>query len=85
LIPRPAAGICLIMDENSPQSRANGMAAVWLPWLVAPLFMAAPIGGCAVAGRWRPAVACAVADGQSAADVSPPAGPAGAVVAVERR
>jgi len=61
------------------------MAALWLPWLVAPLFMAAPIGGCAVAGRWRPAVACAVAEGQSAADVSPPAGPAGAVVAVERR
>jgi hypothetical protein len=73
------------MDENCRQSRATGMAAMWLPWLVAPLFVAAPIGGCAVAGRWRPAVACAVVEGQSAADVSPPAGPAGAVVAVERR
>jgi hypothetical protein len=85
LIPRLAAGICLAMETHSRQTRANGMAAVWLPWLVAPLFMAAPIGGCAVAGRWRPAVACTVAEGQSDPGVAPVAGPAGAVVAVERR
>lgn len=61
------------------------MAAVWLPWLAAPLFMAAPIGGCVVAGRWRPAVACVEEASEADQPVRPAAGPAGAVVAVERR
>ncbi|NBT13088.1 MAG: hypothetical protein EBS56_05830 [Planctomycetia bacterium] len=33
---------------------------MWLPWLFAPLFMAAPIGGCGLAQRWRPPVAAGV-------------------------
>jgi len=32
-------------------------AAVWAPWLAAPLFALLPIGGCGLAGGIRPAVA----------------------------
>ena len=66
-------------------SRTAGTAAVWLPWLAAPLFMAAPIGGCAVADRWRPPVAQAT--GQPAAEVDPgvPIVQPGAIVTIDRR
>jgi len=41
--------------ESQPDSRParRGTAAIWMPWLVAPLFVMMPMGGCAVAERWR--------------------------------
>ena len=60
------------------QAPASGTAAIWLPWLAAPLFMAAPIGGCALAERSRPSMALAEdRPGLSSESGSPmvPAGP----------
>jgi hypothetical protein len=62
------------------QARVSGTAAVWLPWLAAPLFMAAPIGGCAVAERWRPSVAHAAEQPATLVEPVVPIVPAGAVV-----
>ncbi|MFM8415134.1 MAG: hypothetical protein ACKOCX_10460 [Planctomycetota bacterium] len=61
------------------------MAAVWLPWLVAPLFMAAPIGGCALAERCRPPVAHAGEQPVPAVEPAVPIVPTGAVVTAGRR
>lgn len=35
--------------------RRAGGAAVWIPWLAAPLFALMPIGGCALADNYRKA------------------------------
>jgi hypothetical protein len=51
-------------------------AAVWAPWLAAPLFALLPIGGCGLADGLRPT---ATTD-QSATDEAP--GPAAPVVRV---
>jgi len=61
------------------------MAAVWLPWLAAPLFMAAPIGGCALAERWRPSMAHAAEQHAPGAELVVPIVPAGAVVTARGR
>jgi hypothetical protein len=47
--PRKAAG------------RQAGGAAVWIPWLAAPLFALMPIGGCALADNYRKAASQATA------------------------
>jgi hypothetical protein len=62
-----------IIDPRLPRERA-GTAAIWVPWLVAPLFAVMPMGGCALADRWRQAVAQA----------QPPVAPVEAVVTVDR-
>ncbi len=91
LLPAPAVGICPGMNasQTAPRirglvtpgrPRASGTAAVWLPWLAAPLFMAAPIGGCALAERWRPSVAHAAEQPEELAEPVVPIVPAGAVV-----
>jgi hypothetical protein len=66
--PRPT-----IIDPGLPRQR-EGAAALWVPWLVAPLFAVMPMGGCALADRWRQAVAQAPAA----------AAPVEAVVTVDR-
>ena len=38
-------------------ARKPSAAAVWAPWLAAPLFALLPIGGCGLAGGLRPATA----------------------------
>lgn len=45
-------------------------AAVWAPWLAAPLFALLPIGGCGLAGGLRPAAAT----GQTATGQAPAGG-----------
>ncbi len=35
--------------------RQAGGAAVWIPWLAAPVFALMPIGGCALADNYRKA------------------------------
>lgn len=55
------------------RSHASGKpsaAAVWAPWLAAPLFALLPIGGCGLAGGFRPTAASPDAD---AASLPPPA------------
>lgn len=42
---------------HSIVTRAPSVAAVWAPWLAAPLFALLPIGGCGLAGGLRPATA----------------------------
>ncbi|NDC52855.1 MAG: hypothetical protein EBZ74_00855 [Planctomycetia bacterium] len=75
----PLPGPRIRMLVTPGRARTPGTAAVWLPWIVAPLFMAAPIGGCAVAERWRAPVA------DAAAGPAGPVVPDGAVATVERR
>lgn len=41
--------------------RRAGGAAVWIPWLAAPLFALMPIGGCALADNYRKAAIQAAA------------------------
>jgi|GEM_PF-1261103 len=41
--------------------RQAGSAAVWIPWLAAPVFALMPIGGCAVADNYRKAAIQAAA------------------------
>jgi hypothetical protein len=41
--------------------RPAGGAAVWIPWLAAPLFALMPIGGCALADNYRKATIQAAA------------------------
>lgn len=41
--------------------RQAGGAAVWVPWLAAPLFVLMPIGGCALADNYRKAASQATA------------------------
>lgn len=43
--------------KSSPPVREASYAAVWAPWLAAPLFALLPIGGCGLAGLSKPAVA----------------------------
>lgn len=38
-------------------ARAPSAAAVWAPWLAAPLFALLPIGGCGLASGLKPATA----------------------------
>jgi hypothetical protein len=38
-------------------ARKPSAAAVWAPWLAAPLFALLPIGGCGLAGGLKPATA----------------------------
>lgn len=38
-------------------ARQPSAAAVWAPWLAAPLFALLPIGGCGLAGGLQPATA----------------------------
>ncbi|NCA11909.1 hypothetical protein EBR56_08915 [bacterium] len=59
------------------QTRGSDMAALWLPWLAAPLFMAAPIGGCALAERWRPPSAHAADEPRVAIVTAGPVVPVG--------
>ncbi|NBW97358.1 MAG: hypothetical protein EBR28_11680 [Planctomycetia bacterium] len=77
----PLTGVRIRRLVTPGQSSAAGTAGVWLPWLVAPVFMAAPMGGCALADRWRPPAAAAPS--RTAADARP-AVPDGAVVTVAR-
>ncbi|MFM7108596.1 MAG: hypothetical protein ACKOZU_08375 [Planctomycetaceae bacterium] len=42
---------------TSPPVREASCAAVWAPWLAAPLFALLPIGGCGLAGLSTPIVA----------------------------
>jgi len=50
--------------------RVGSPMPIWLPWLVAPLFMLMPMGGCALAGRLRQAAATAVASPVQVAPVA---------------
>jgi hypothetical protein len=46
--------------RKAPGRRAGG-AAVWIPWLAAPLFVLMPIGGCTLADNYRKATIQAAA------------------------
>jgi hypothetical protein len=61
------------------------MAAMWLPWLAAPLFMAAPIGGCALAERWRPSSVRAAEEPGARAEPMVPVVPVVPVVTADGR
>jgi hypothetical protein len=69
-----------ITGDGSPRrpiAPRTGTAVIWIPWLAAPLFMLAPIGGCGLASSLRRPVT--VAD----AGVRPPVVPVEAVVTAE--
>jgi hypothetical protein len=55
-----------------PRDSRTATVAVWMPWVAAPLFCLLPIGGCAVAGSLRQAVARA----ESTTATKPLPGPA---------
>ena len=46
--------------RTAARRQANG-AAVWIPWLAAPLFVLMPICGCALADNYRKATIQAAA------------------------
>jgi hypothetical protein len=40
-------------DALVPGGAQGGAGRIWIPWLLAPVFLLAPIAGCALAGRVR--------------------------------
>jgi len=36
-----------------PRGARGGAGRIWIPWIVAPLFMLSPIAGCALGGKIR--------------------------------
>ncbi len=47
--------------EHVSRVDCNGRnGSLWLPWLIAPLFLLMPMGGCALAGKLRETAAAAV-------------------------
>jgi hypothetical protein len=70
-MPRPATSSRIPADRRCHRARGGvavrvgwgETAAVWLPWLVAPLFVALPIGGCGMGERLRQAAARPIASG----------------------
>jgi len=43
----------LLERQSAIRPARSGTAAIWVPWLVAPLFVMMPMGGCALAERCR--------------------------------
>jgi hypothetical protein len=65
------------MSPTSPTvAREPSAAAVWAPWLAAPLFALLPIGGCGLAGGFQRATA------QALPETATDQGPGGRVVTV---
>jgi hypothetical protein len=60
-VPRRHSRIAGDGSPQRPMAPRSGVAAIWLPWLAAPLFMLAPIGGCGLANSLRRPVAVAEA------------------------
>ena len=68
-MPRPATSTRITADRRCQRARRGvevrvgwrETAMVWLPWLVAPLFVALPIGGCGMGERLRQAAARPIA------------------------
>ncbi len=40
-------------DALVPRGARGGAGRIWVPWLLAPMFMLSPIAGCALAGKVR--------------------------------